>query len=113
MKDSGEIFIREFVIGLGFLSGLWISIGINPESEIIKAFAQVLKELGSNLGFLFYIIPIIVFIGSIFVAYQQGGKLGLFAIGAGFLGGLLIVPASILGVIFVIVGFVLGLIAID
>lgn len=30
----GLSFVQEFVLGFGFLSGLWIHVGVNPESEI-------------------------------------------------------------------------------
>jgi len=30
-------FITDFVVGFGFINGLWIAAGVDPESEIIKA----------------------------------------------------------------------------
>ncbi len=100
--------MKEFVIGFGFLSGLWIAVGVNPEAEIINAFAEVIKELGSSLGFIFYLISLIVLILSLLSAYRLGGNLGLIAIGFAFAGGLLIIVLPPLGIILVIIGIVMG-----
>ncbi|HZK60604.1 MAG TPA: hypothetical protein VFC41_00920 [Anaerovoracaceae bacterium] len=42
-KVIGKSFVNEFVLGFGFISGLWIHAGINPESELIKAFAVIVS----------------------------------------------------------------------
>ena len=34
-KKSG-LFIRESVIGLGFLTGLWTAIGISPQTVLLS-----------------------------------------------------------------------------
>jgi hypothetical protein len=34
-KKSG-LFIRQFVIGLGFLSGIFTAVGIDPQQEVIS-----------------------------------------------------------------------------
>lgn len=33
-QKVGLSFVQGFVLGFGFLSGLWIHVGVNPESEI-------------------------------------------------------------------------------
>lgn len=49
--NKREYFLYEFVIGLGFLSGLWIAIGVDPEAEIFKAFSTIINTLNPNSGF--------------------------------------------------------------
>ena len=75
MDKKAEYFVNESVIGLGFLSGLWIAVGIDPQAEIFRAFATIIKTLNPNSGFglLFFIIPIIIFICSSLVTYSMGG----------------------------------------
>ena len=107
-EDIGKSFVQEFVIGFGFLSGLWIYAGVNPETEIIKAFSSVIKELSPNpmYSFMFWIIPIIATLASIGGSYALGGWVGLIAVIFAFVGGIFI--STTFGIIFLIVGIALG-----
>ena len=42
---KNELTMTNLVIGFGFLEGLWLAAGINPDNEIIKAFVKVLQDL--------------------------------------------------------------------
>lgn len=99
-EDLGKSFVQEFVIGFGFLSGLWIHVGINPETEIIKAFSSITPSLA------FWIIPVITTLGSLVGSYFLGGWLGLIAVGLAFIGGIFF--SSNLGVICLILGVLIG-----
>ncbi len=109
MKKS-EYFINTFVIGFGFLSGLWIAVGVDPEAEIFNAFSTVINTLNPNSGFsiLFFLMPIIILLGSVIGAFSLGGNLGLVAVGCGFLGGLLILISPIISIILLFVGIIIG-----
>ena len=111
--QAGQVTLREIIIGFGFLEGLWLAVGINPEAEILKAFTEVLVDLGTGAGYVFLlkILPILIFIGTLALIYSLGGKLGLIAVGCAFLGGLLILVTPILSVILIIVALVIGSIA--
>lgn len=117
MDEKAEYFVNEFVIGLGFLSGLWIAIGIDPQAEIFKAFATIIKTLNPNSGFgllfflLFFIIPLIILICLILGTYFMGGIVGLIAVVFGFLGGLLILASTWISTILLLIGMGLGVIA--
>lgn len=104
-------FVQEFVLGFGFLSGLWIHVGVDPETEVIKAFAQIINQLAPSSGFslIFWLIPIVVFIVSIAGSFLIGQLLGLIAVGLAFLGGVFI--SSIIGIVLLIAGIILGFIA--
>lgn len=43
-ENKREIFVQEFVIGLGFFSGLWIYAGVDPTAEIVKSLSMVVPE---------------------------------------------------------------------
>jgi len=87
MTKRNESFVIEFVILFGFLNGLWIYAGVNPESEILKAFTDLVPAMSS---FLFWLITIILTVGTILAAYKIGEWVGLVAILAAFLGGVFI-----------------------
>jgi hypothetical protein len=104
-------FIRKSVIIFGFGSGFWISVGVNPETELVKAFAQWADSVESGLGILFWIIPVIVIVASTWNAYETGGRLGLAAVGIAFIGGLLFVCCIYFSIALGAVGVILGLLA--
>ena len=107
-EELGKSFVNEFVIGLGFLSGLWIHVGIDPEAEVIKALASVVQTLSPNSGFsfLFWLLPIIATIGSIFAAFALGGIAGIIAVVLALLSGIFI--NSGFGVFLLVIAVILG-----
>lgn len=114
MDKKAEYFINEFVIGLGFLSGLWIAVGIDPQAELFKALNTFLNYVNpeSRLGILFFLVPIVILFCSIIGAYFLGGKLGLIAVAFGFLGGLLFLASPLISIFVLFLGMVLGIIAV-
>ena len=44
-NNPAETFVKEIVLGFGFMSGIFAYIGIDPQIEILKAVADV-AELG-------------------------------------------------------------------
>lgn len=110
-ESIGKTFVQEFVVGFGFLSGLWIYVGVNPESEIIKAFADIIEMLMPNSGFsfLFWLIPIIVLITTLLSSFVIGGWAGIVSIGLAFLGGIFIDTSF--GIFALVIAIIIGLIA--
>ena len=43
-SSTGEIFVQEFVIGFGFLSGLFVNIGVDPEGLIYETLFNALAK---------------------------------------------------------------------
>ncbi len=111
MPTAGKIFVQEFVIGLGFLSGLWLYVGFDPEAQIVGAFAGIAETLAPNSGAssLILALPAFVTIASLVAAYFAGGILGLIAVGLAFLGGVFL--SSQFGIWMLIAGVICGLIA--
>ena len=86
VENIGETFVQEFVIGLGFLSGM----GIDPEGMIIQALSQALPNPSFGFKALFFLLPLIITIISILGAFAIGGWLGITAVGLAFIGGIFI-----------------------
>lgn len=111
VSKKAQIFVEEFVIGLGFFSGLWFHVGINPETEIIKAIVQILESLNPNSKylFIFWLLPGVVTLISILTSYICGGILGLIAVLLAFIGGVFL--DSTIGLLLLLAGVFLGFIA--
>jgi len=110
-EDVGKSFVQEFVLGFGFLSGLWIYAGVNPETEIIKAFSTIIQELSPNsmYSFFFWLIPIIGTFVSFGDSYFLGGWIGLIAVFFALIGGIFI--SSTFGIICLVIGIIFGFVA--
>ena len=110
-EDIGRSFVQEFVLGFGFLSGIWIYAGVNPETEVIKAFSSIIQELSPNpiYSFLFWIIPIMVTLISLGASFYIGSWIGLIAVFFALIGGIFV--STTLGIICLIIGVILGFIA--
>jgi len=108
-RDLGEYFVQVFVIGFGFLSGLFMKIGVNPETIIIDTFSTITETLMPNSGFsgFFILIGILSTLGSIAAAYAMGGKMGLVAVGIAFISGLIF--GSTFSIILLIISILIGL----
>jgi hypothetical protein len=78
------------VIGLGFLSGVWTAVGINPQ-EILLGLVKNSTELvfpDTGVRFLFIAIPTIILVISIIMAYRRGKVTGLFSVVLAYISGL-------------------------
>jgi hypothetical protein len=106
-ENVGETFVQEFVIGLGLLSGM----GIDPDGMIIKTLGQIIPTLNSSVGLkiFFFLLPLIITVMSIIVAFVVGGWIGIIAIGLAFVGGIFI--KSSVGGWLLIFGILIGLVA--
>jgi len=85
-------FLREYVILLGFLSGLSLAIGFDLQESIWKGAGAALEAmLGvAGIGALFVVLPTLLLGYSVWRAYRRGGLSGIGAVFCGFLGGLLL-----------------------
>ncbi len=89
MKNSKR-FIKQFVLGFGFLSGLWIRIGFDPEDIVLGLAHKALDYVfpGNVFSFWFWIIPILFLAYSVFGSYKNGRILGILAVFIAFMAGL-------------------------
>jgi hypothetical protein len=108
-KGSG--IVRELIISFGFLNGVWLAIGVNPQNVILNFLKTNLESLDPTLKTLFIIIPIILFVGTVitvFKVYHHGGLTGAIAVFLAFGAGLTILTYPQYTAVLLIAAFVLG-----
>ncbi|GIU70192.1 MAG: hypothetical protein KatS3mg002_1428 [Candidatus Woesearchaeota archaeon] len=106
--------VKNLVIGFGFLNGVWFSIGINPEDEIITFIQPILSKLHPWINILFIILPGLLLIGTfytLFSIYKKGGIFGSLAVLIAFIAGAIILTNYILTIILLIISLIIGKIA--
>ena len=94
--------LQEIIICSGFLGGLWIYAGVNPETEILKAFTDLVPGISSIL---FWAVSIILMVAPIWSAWRIGGVFGLVALLLAFLGGIFI---GSIGIWLLIIALIMG-----
>ena len=113
MAKKSRTYIWQFVIGLGFLSGLWTAIGIDPQAVIVDILGNVVDTVYSDpaIRSLFLILPMILLIISIFAAYSKGRLLGLISVIIAYLAGLFIFVSTVTALVFLWVALIIGYLA--
>ncbi len=112
MKKS-RTYIWQFVIGLGFLSGLWTAIGIDPQAVILDVLGNVVDTVYSDpaIRSLFLILPMILLLLSVLGAYTRGRFLGLISVIVAYLAGLFILVSTATALIFLGIAIIIGYLA--
>jgi hypothetical protein len=110
MAKKFHRFIWQFVIGLGFLSGLWTAVGIDPEGILISALGSAVSTISPDpaLHALFLILPTLLLIGSVIGAYRNGKVPGLVSVLVAYGAGLVILSSAIAGLALLGVAVVLA-----
>lgn len=94
--------LQELIIGSGFLGGLWIYAGVNLETEILKAFTDLVPGISSVL---FWVVSITLMVAPILGAWHIAKVYGLVGLLLAFLGGIFI---GSIGVWLLIIALVMG-----
>jgi hypothetical protein len=115
MAKKSRTYIWQFVIGLGFLSGLWTAIGIDPQAVIVGVLGNLVDTLYSDpaIRSLFLILPTILLFLSILGAYTRGRLLGLISVILAYLAGLFILVSTVTALVFFGVAIIIGYLAPD
>lgn len=112
MVSKRTRFVQESVIGLGFLNGMWLRFGINPEDEIFKSVVSFISLFSEQyaiwLSGAFAILSFALLAVSLVSAYARAGRAGLLAVGLAIAGGFLL---GQLGIAFLIIAILLGFIS--
>jgi hypothetical protein len=113
MARKSRTYIWQFVIGLGFISGLWTAIGINPQEIILNILGNVTDSVYSDpaIRFLFLIVPTILLILSIIGAYKKGKVLGLISVIVAYFAGLFILLSTITALFLLVIAIIIGYLA--
>ena len=113
MAKKSRTYIWQFVIGLGFLSGLWTAIGIDPTAVIVGVLGNVVDTVFSDpaIRTLFLILPTILLFLSVWSAYKKGRIIGLISVMVAYFAGLLILVSTLTALIFLGVAIMIGFLA--
>lgn len=113
MAKKSSLFIRQSVIGLGFLSGIFTAIGFDPQQVIISAIGNAVGSLypDPEISYLFIVLPTILLIISLVTAYQKGKILGLVSVLVAYCAGILILVSIVSALILLAGAVVIGYLA--
>ena len=113
MAKRGKNYVWQFTIGLGFLSGLWTAIGIDPGQVILNLIGTVSNEILQNPAVrqAFIILPTILLILSVWGAYRKGKVLGLASVLIAYLAGLSVLVALWTSIVLLLAAIAIGYLA--
>lgn len=95
MAKRSRTYIWQFTIGLGFLSGLWTAIGMDPEDVLISIIGTAATVVFPDpaLRQLFILLPLILLAVSVQEAYRRGKTPGLVSVLIAYVAGLSVLVA--------------------
>ena len=105
-------FLKSSVIGFGFLSGLWVHIGINPGSIVAQWLEQILLTVSPEnvtwitLAFLYG--PTLLTLLSLFIVYHHAGFFGFIAVALAYAAG---ITLSLMSIPLLLLAIVIGWLA--
>jgi hypothetical protein len=113
MAKKSKTYIWQFVIGLGFLSGIWTAIGIDPTSVLLNVLGDMVGSVYSDPGVraLLLLLPVILLVISIVGAYRQGKVLGLISVIVAYGAGLFILISTITSLVLFCIAIFVGYLA--
>ena len=113
MAKKSRAYIWQFVIGLGFLSGLWTALGIDPEEVILNVLGKAVDMVypDPNVRYIFFLLPTLLLLFSIIGAYKKGKVFGLAAVIVAYIAGLSILVSLTPALLLLLLALVLGYLA--
>jgi len=113
MAKKSKEYIWQFVIGLGFLSGVWTAIGIDPGAVILNVLGDMIGTLYSDpvVRSLFLILPTALLVVSIISAYRKGKVPGLISVIMAYSAGLFIIVSTGTSLFLLIIAIFIGYLA--
>ena len=113
MAKKSRSYIWQFVIGLGFLSGLWTAIGIDPKAVIIGFVGTLVDTVFSDpaIRTLFLFLPALLLLLSVWSAYKKGRFTGLISVMVAYFAGLFILVSTLMALILLGVAITIGFLA--
>jgi hypothetical protein len=111
-KKSG-LFIRQFVIGLGFLSGIFTAIGIDPQVILLRIIGNAVGSVYTDpqVSYMFFILPTVLLLISLIAAFMKGKVLGLVSVLVAYCSGVLIIISAVLSIMLLLLAVALGFLA--
>lgn len=113
MAKKSRAYIWQFVIGLGFLSGFWTALGIDPEEVILNVLGKAVDMMypDPNVRYIFFLLPTLLLLFSIISAYKKGKIFGLAAVIVAYIAGLSILVSLTPALLLLLLALVLGYLA--
>jgi hypothetical protein len=113
MAKKSRTYIWQFVIGLGFLSGLWTAIGIDPQAVIVGFIGNIIDTVFSDpaIRTLFLFLPTILLFLSVWSAYKKGRLIGLVSVMVAYFAGLFILVSTLMALILLGIAITIGFLA--
>lgn len=110
MAKKSSRFVWQFVIGLGFLSGLWTAVGLDPEDVLISFVGTAVNIVypSTLVRSLFLILPTILLVISIIGAYRKGRVPGLLSVLVAYGSGLMLFSATAVSLLLLAAAALLG-----
>jgi chromate transport protein ChrA len=96
MAKRSKTYIWQFVLGLGFFSGLWTAIGIDPQAVLLTALGNVVDTLYSDpvVRWIFFLLPLVILGISVHGAFRKGRFPGLISVIIAYFAGVLIFAST-------------------
>ena len=115
MGRKAKAYIWQSVIGLGFLSGLWTAVGIDPQQLVLDTISGFVNAEypDPRIRYLFVILPTILLLVSIYGAYRNGKVLGLVSVVIAYAAGMIVMKETGLAVLLLVAAVIAGWIATD
>lgn len=116
MADKSDIFVQEFVLGFGFLGGLFTWVGVDPEEEMIRALLRVAIP---NNEFLVSVVIVAFVLAStalgVWGTWTMAGEWGLVAVAMAWISGFIIAINSLTlwGALLLIAAAIIGAYVVD
>jgi hypothetical protein len=113
MGKRSKAYIWQFVIGLGFFSGVWTAIGIDPGSVILNVVGAMIEKVYSYpvIRVLLIVLPTVLLVISIVGAYRRGRVLGLVSVIIAYISGIFILISVTTSAILLIIAICTGCLA--
>jgi hypothetical protein len=113
MAGHSRKYIWQFTIGLGFLSGLWTAIGIDPGEVILNLLGMVTEDIYPDpmLRQLFILLPTVLLLIPVWGAYKKGKVLGLASVLIAYVAGLALLVTLWTSLVLLLAAIVTGYLA--
>lgn len=110
MARRSRTYLWQFVISLGFLSGVWTAIGLDPEEVILNAVGTAVTAVypDDTLRTLFIVLPTALLLFSAYGAYRKGKIPGIVAVIVAYLAGLSILVSLATTLVLLAAALVIG-----
>jgi hypothetical protein len=103
-------FVRSAITSFGFLSGVWVHLGFDPQSWVHEIFRDLLvgaaPQYSQAITVLFFATPIIAACVALLGMYRHAGWFGLLALTLAFYAGLRL---DVIGIVLLVIALAIGI----